>query len=276
MTADMAQRRASSGMQRYAKYVAAGRLGLRTRLAYRGNAFGRILTYGLFIYVFSRIWTSVMGGRSDLGGYDLRALVWYFIVAELPSFAYGRFFGTVAEDVKSGQIAYLVARPWSFLGYGFASAMGPALLDLGMFALEGLALGLLIVGQCPIASPAQVLALLVSLLLSGVIQYHFQAALALTAFWMEENSAFLWIWQKLALVVGTLMPIELLPESARRIVVWTPFPWIAWAPGRIGVAWDGGVAAALLAGQLGWCVVAVAVSRLVYAAGRRRIAAQGG
>ncbi|HUX40075.1 MAG TPA: hypothetical protein VMV83_02820 [Rectinemataceae bacterium] len=269
--------RASRGLgARYGKYLEAARLGIGTRLAYRGNAISRALTYGLFIFVFSRIWTTVMAGKAELGGYGLQALIWYFIVAELPSFSYGRFFGTVAEDVKSGQIAYLVARPWSFLGYGFASAMGPALLDMGTFIVEGFALGLLFTGLFPLVHPLQAAALLVSLLLSGIIQYHFQASIALTAFWVEENAAFLWIWQKLALVIGTLMPIELLPETVRRIAVWTPFPWIAWAPGRIAVAWEGGQSLILLAGQLAWCLAAIIVSRLVYAAGRRRIAAQGG
>lgn len=261
---------------RYGKYLAAARLGLSTRLAYRGNALGRALTYGLFVFVFSRIWTSVMSGRKDLAGYDLAALVWYFIVAELPAFSFGRFFGTVAQDVKSGQIAYLVARPWSFLGYGIASAMGPALLDLGLFVLEGLGLGLLIVGSCPLREAGQAAALLASLLLAGVLQYHVQAAIALTAFWVEENAAFLWIWQKLALVAGTLMPIEFLPETIRRVALWSPFPWVAWAPARIAVAWEGGSSAALLLGQLLWALAAIALSRLVYAAGRRRIAAQGG
>ena len=260
---------------RYGKYLEAARLGIGTRLAYRGNALGRALTYGLFIFVFSRIWTTVMAGKAELGGYDLHALVWYFVIAELPAFTFGRFFGSVAEDVKSGQIAYLVARPWSFLGYGFASAMGPALLDLGIFAVEGFILGLLFTGMMPLVHPLQAAALLLSLSLSGIIQYHFQASIALTAFWVEENAAFLWIWQKLALVIGTLMPIELLPETVRRIAVWTPFPWIAWAPGRIAVAWEG-QSLILLAGQLAWCLAAVIMSRLVYAAGRRRIAAQGG
>ncbi len=276
MRAALAAGAPRSLVMRYSKYFMAARLGIHTRLTYRGNALGRLLTYGLFVFVFSRIWTTVMAGKAELGGYGLSALVWYFIFAELPSFSYGRFFGTVAEDVKSGQIAYLVARPWSFLGYGFAQAMGPALLDLGSFLVAGLLLGLSFVGDCPLRDPAQVGALLLSLLLSGVIQYHFQAGIALTAFWIEENSAFLWIWQKLALVIGTLMPIELLPETARRVAVWTPFPWIAWAPGRIAVAWDWGQSPALLAGQAAWALGAILLSRLVYAAGRRRIAAQGG
>lgn len=268
--------RFSALIPRYAKYVEAARLGLRTRLAYRGNAFGRMLTYGLFVYVFSRIWTAAMAGRTDLGGYTRDALVWYFIVAELPAFSFGRFFNGVAEDVKSGQIAYLVARPWSFLGYGFASAMGPALLDLGVYLAEGLVLGFLIAGTPPFHAPLQVLAFVVSILLAGTLQYHFQASIALTAFWIEENSAFLWIWQKFGLVIGTLMPIELLPDAARRVALFTPFPWMSWAPGRIAVAWEGGAAARLLLVQAAWTLFALLLSRVVYAAGRRRITAQGG
>jgi len=258
------------------KYSEAARLGLRNRLAYKGNVAGRLLTYCLFVFVFSRIWTSVFEGRPPIEGYGKEAAIWYFIVAEISAFGFARFFGTVGEDVKSGQIAYLLARPYSFVGYSFAQAIGPTLYDASLLALAGGILGSLFAGPIPLQGPAQALALLASLLLAACLQYLLQTALALTAFWVEENSAFYWIYQKFVLVCGTLIPLEFLPDVAQRVAFLTPIPWLTWAPARILSRWSPEAAPGMLLAQLAWTLAAAALCGLVFSLGRRRLVAQGG
>ena len=84
---------------------------IREKLAFRANFAGTMLTYGLFIMVFSRIWANATAGGTTVAGYRYDMLVWYFIIAEVPSFALGRFFWSLSRDMKSGQVAYLVSRP---------------------------------------------------------------------------------------------------------------------------------------------------------------------
>jgi ABC-2 type transport system permease protein len=118
--------------------------------------------------------------------------------------------------------------------------------------------------------------LVVSLLLAGALNYFLQMTIAMTAFWLEENEAFYWIFQKLSLVVGTLIPIEFLPEQAARLAVWTPFPYLSYAPARIMVAFSPAEALSLVARQALWVIVALVLARVVFAAGSRRLSVNGG
>jgi len=262
------------------KYGLAGATGLKTRLAYLGNYAGSILTYGLFVFVFSRIWTAAFESRAGasglIAGYDRATAIWYFIVAEVSVFGFGRFFWRLAEDVKSGQVSYLLGRPYSFVGFHYAESMGPALVDAAIFLVEGLLLGSLLAGPPALLGPGRTAALLLSLLLAGSLQFFLQLAIAMTAFWIEENAAFFWIFQKLVLVVGTLLPIEFLPARAQAAAAFTPFPSLSYAPARIAVAAGPAEGAKLVAVQAAWLLGAVLLCETVYRLARKNLSVNGG
>jgi ABC-2 type transport system permease protein len=259
------------------KYHVAAAVSVRARTAYMGSFLGEALSYALFVFVFSRIWTSAYAGRTELAGYGLGQMIWYFIVAEIPAFGFGRFFSPLAQDVKSGQVAYAMARPYGFVGYNFAQCMGRALADCSVLVVLGTALGLLLAGSVPPGPPARAAAVAAAVVAAGCIQFFLQMALAMTAFWAEENTAFYWIYQKLSLIIGTLIPIEFLPEAARRIASWTPFPSLSYAPARLFAAWPGdGAAAAILGTQLAWLAASALLCQGIYALGRARLTVNGG
>jgi ABC-2 type transport system permease protein len=61
-----------------------------------------------------------------------------------------------------------------------------------------------------------------------------------------------------------------------RIALWTPFPYISYAPARIFVAFEVANALRLLAIQVLWIGVGILIARLVFARGSRKIALNGG
>lgn len=269
-------------------YAVAASTSMRERVAYPGNFIGSMFTYALFVFIFSRVWAGAYAGASEIAGYTMRMAVWYFIVAEVPSFGFGRFFWTLSRDMKNGQIAYLLARPYDYVGYNFAEKYGGSLVEAGVILVEGLLVGTLLVGPPPaiggassiaggiVAEASRALLVGLSLLLAGALNYFLQASIAMTAFWLEENEAFFWIFQKLALVVGTLIPIEFLPPVAARLARLTPFPYLSYAPARIMVAYSPGEAVSLVAAQALWLVLAVALARIVFSFGSRRLSVNGG
>jgi len=271
------------------KYLVAASTAMSERIAYPGNFAGSMFTYALFVFIFSRVWAGAYAGATEIAGYTMRMAVWYFIIAEIPSFGFGRFFSTLSRDMKSGQVAYLLARPYDFIGYNLAEKLGGSLIEASIILAEGLAVGLVLVGlppavaaSSPTGSVPVVLEatrlgfLVVSLLLAGALNYFLQMTIAMTAFWLEENEAFYWIFQKLALVVGTLIPIEFLPERAARLAVWTPFPYLSYAPARIMVAFSLTEALTLMARQALWVILALMLAKAVFASGSRRLSVNGG
>ncbi len=267
-------------------YAVAASTAIRDRTAYAGNFGASMLTYGLFVFVFSRVWAGAYAGQSEIAGYTRSMVVWYFIIAEITSFGFGRYFQGLSRDVKSGQVAYLLARPYDFVGYHFAERVGGSLVDAGIILAEGFVLGLLLVGPLPavdsvqggvfLAGVARSGLLVLSLLLAGALNFYLQFALALTAFWLEENDALYWIFQKFTLIVGTLVPIEFLPATAARLAVWTPFPYLSYAPARILVDFSFGEALSLLGRQAVWVVIAMLLARGVFRLGSRHVSMNGG
>ncbi len=259
------------------KYLVAASSAFRERTAYGGSFFGSVLAYGLFVFVFSRVWAAAFAGRADISGYGLRQIIWYFAVAEIPSFAFGGSFWSLSQDMKSGQVAYLVSRPYDFVAYSYAQGSGRALANSAVLFAEGLAFGFLTAGAPPLESLPQALCVLAGLAMAGSVQFLLQLAIAMTAFWVEENAAFFWIFQKLALVVGTLMPIEFLPAAAQRAAWLSPFPAMSYVPARLFASWGGGREAARLLGfQLAWVLLSALACRAIYAVARARLTVNGG
>jgi len=267
-------------------YAVAASTALRDRTAYAGNFSASMLTYGLFVFVFSRVWAGAYAGQSEIAGYTRAMVVWYFIIAEITSFGFGRYFQGLARDVKNGQVAYLLARPYDFVTYHYAERVGGSLVDAGIVLVEGLLMGLLVAGPLPpidpgqgsvfITVPGKTGLLALSLILAGSLNFYLQFSLALTAFWLEENDALYWIFQKFSLIVGTLVPIEFLPEKAARLALWTPFPYLSYAPARIFVDFSWVEAVSLISRQAVWLVLAVVLARVVFALGSRHVSMNGG
>jgi ABC-2 type transport system permease protein len=259
------------------KYVLAGSIALRNRWTYPVDVAGLVFTYGLFVFVFSNLWAAACSGRATLAGYDQRQLTWYFIVSELVIFGIGNSaFTALSTDIKTGQVAYTLARPWSFPLKSLSETLGCALSMLGPFAVVGWLVGSANVGIWMPASAAHGAVLLLSILLSLILVFLCQFLLSMTAFWVEENAAFLWIHQKLALVLGTFLPLEFYPAVWRPWLELTPYGWLCYPPARLAAAYDPNQALRLLSGQTAWILGLSIVSSLVFSAGSRRTAVQGG
>jgi ABC-2 type transport system permease protein len=259
----------------FRKYAEIARVGMRQRSAYLANMLGSLATYAIFIFVFSRLWSAAYEGKQAIAGYGRDQVLWYFIVAELMSFGMGRFFWGLAGEIKEGAVAYTLTRPVSFIGQAYASKMGSALVDTGLLFAIGTALGFALAGPPAYLDPLRLPMLILMVTLAGTLQFFIHTLISMTAFVFEENSAFFWIYQKLILVVGTLVPIEFLPDWTRAIAAWTPFPYITWAPARFGAV-PGVDPWPLLAGQAAWVAAAIIACAAAFKLVSRRLSVNGG
>lgn len=260
-----------------AKYLMPARLAVRQRLAFPAEFLAPLITVGLLLFVQNRIWVTAFTGKDLIEGYRQVQLSWYVLFTESIYFSAQGYFNSFSGEIKDGQIAYILGRPCSVLWYTVAQRMGTGLMNLATTGLAGGILMTLIAGPWPLESPLQVLFFVPSLLLGMTLQILFQTLVALTAFWMEENSAVYWIWSKFLLVFGTLLPLELLPASWQPWARLTPFPWILWAPARLGVRWSGIPDALFLVGvQLLVLVLVCLVLELVYRRALARVSHNGG
>ncbi|MBN1484891.1 MAG: ABC-2 family transporter protein [Chloroflexia bacterium] len=262
-------------MLRYAGVI---QTAARQQFAYRAEMLLRSVSMVLFMGVFMALWSTAFGasGRQELAGYSLLQIVWYLAMTETVTLSSSRVFVEISEAVKSGDLAYTLARPLSYPLYQVANSLGNSaprfalnllvaggVVALGMGGFAGSLPGLL--AFLPLAGLALVLDALIAVLIG------------LLAFWIEEVTPAFWIYQKLLFTAGGLfLPLEMFPAGLRRVATWLPFQFITYAPARAFIAFEPRQTLLSLVGQLAYIVLLGGVVALVWWRAQRRLVVHGG
>ncbi|MEM7245101.1 MAG: ABC-2 family transporter protein [Acidobacteriota bacterium] len=241
-------------------------------------ASGGFLAVVLFLYW--RLWTVVesQGGLTDLGRFDVTALVTYLLVTELVVLAPGALHLQVAEDVRSGVYSVSLLRPLPHAAWEMGRALGTMSARLlGLLAL-GLPFLVFVVGLPELRWRDALLALGFVLPVAILLECAVRVSIGLLAFWVEDVAPVYWIWQKFLFVLGGLfMPIEFYPDWLYSLASWLPFRVLLHDPARMAV---GGLAEGelvpLLLRLLFWSAVLFGGLLLLERLGRRHVQAQGG
>ena len=203
-------------------------------------------------------------------------MVWYFAFAEAIMTSVPILFRKVDADVKSGDLAYRLSKPYSYILYLAADYMGElvARFVLGLAIASGLAL--LLVG--PITFTVWGVASALVLLVGAVIlDFLGAAAISLLAFWVEDTAAFYLIYRRLVMLLGGMMiPLDVFPEPLSSIARALPFSLIVYGPARQWVAPSEAFFLDALF-RLGIALaVAAGIVTLIYRAGQRNVTVNGG
>lgn len=259
--------------RRLAPYLAAARLAARDQTSGVAEAVGRATFLAVLLVIFSSLWHHVSFGDADA---DPRRLLWYLAITEWVFLSVPSVHLTLERDVRTGDVAYRLPRPVSYLGTRVAEAVGVGLVRLGLLGVVAVGLTSLLAGGLPPRPAALLLALPLGALalLLGILA---QTAVGATAPWVDDVSPIYWLWQKSAFVLGGLIvPLHLYPGWLRDLVAWTPFAVLlngparaAFAPGLDEVARTAGL-------LLGWCAAAGAAAVALHRRGLRSLGVHGG
>ncbi len=259
------------------KYLAIALTSARRALAERGALAGRVVFLGVILFIFSRVWGTVLGhGAVAIEGAGKTELIWYLAVTEWCVLSVPPTYLAIEEDVRSGEIACRLVRPVSYLGAMLAEALGETGLRLCVLGPAAASMAFALAGGLP-ADPLGLLLAIPLGPLASALAVLSTAAIGLSAFWIVDTSPIYWVWQKLAFVLGgLLLPLELYPEWLRALAHLSPFPAMIWGPGRMAFGFapeaaletivDLSIWGALIAAGLAW------LSRRA----RRRLSVNGG
>lgn len=263
-------------MSRPNKYMTAAAVSLKNAYAYRAGSFFGVLMYALFIFVLFSVWKAVYKG-GEIEGFSLTQMVWYVCFTEFIVFGCRTgVFNQLNEEVKNGDIAYQLNKPYNYVFYKFANALGETAINAAVFLAAALALGTLFAGPLTTFRLWMLPPVALSMALGLVLNFFTMTALGLTAFTVEENTAFYLIWQKLVFMLGMFLPLEFLPGWLQNIARWLPFSYIAWAPAKLAVAFSWEHFWRAVPVQAAYCAVFMGLSWLMYRRGVKGIHAHGG
>jgi ABC-2 type transport system permease protein len=258
------------------KYAVVAKVSFSNAIAYRASVFGQFLFYGLFVYVFVRLWGAIYQG-GGVQGYSYTQIVWYLVMTELIAFTCGPgIYRELNDSIKNGSIAYLIGRPAHFVFYQFADSLGQAAFRFVSFGALAAALGHYFVGPLPTFRLPALLPLALSVALAIVLHFFMLALIGLSAFVLEDNFALYLIYQKLGFMLGMFLPVEFLPAWLQPIAKALPFSYVYWAPAKLFVGYSPELFLELFPRQAAWAAASMAFAMLCYRLGVSRLQVNGG
>lgn len=260
------------------KYIAILYVSIVNNLTYMTEVVFRSFFLIIFVYIFLQLWTVTYASRnlSSLGGFRISDMIWYLAATETIALSLPQLTRQIDMEVRSGEIAYLLGRPCSYVMYRFAQYIGERVVRLVMNSIVAGLIAFVFVGPPPFTWQGLVAWPLV-LFFAVSIEYAIYFSIGLLAFWTEETSPFALIVNRLALILGgVLAPLEILPQPIRGIAQVLPFSAIYNGPAHTLVRFNLGQFGALLLQQGITLALSCAVMAIVYWLATRRVSINGG
>lgn len=192
----------------------------------------------------------------------------------------------VREMVRSGAIAYELARPIDLYALWYARAVAhrtaPTLLRAAPMAVfAAVVLPLLGAGSwrlAPPASPAAAAGFAVALGLALAVASAISVLVNISLMWtVSGDGVVMLVSTVVAMLSGLLIPLPLFPDGAQRVLAWLPFAALFDLPFRIYTGdLAPGALALIVARQLGWTALLIGFGRWLLGRGLGRVVVQGG
>jgi ABC-2 type transport system permease protein len=260
------------------KWLQTCRISWSTQLAYKTN-FVLLVVGPMLVFFFIRynLWSAVftLGRATTIKGYDLPTMLRYQgFVLVVSLLAQGMSNMQISEDIRLGRISAFLVYPFRFWQFHAASFLAfQTLQTLVAAATIG---ALRATGILPALALAPLLVGFAYCWLVGAVWFAVQFALGLASFWLEET----WVLRAIFVTVsqflsGAVLPLEVFPDGLRRALVYSPFPYLTWAPVRMFMGeYQGSVPAAFAVLAL-WLGFFAALAALVWHRGIRLYSAAG-
>jgi ABC-2 type transport system permease protein len=272
------------------KLFVIARITIRSRLRYLWDLMGSTLFLAVVMFVFVRLWTvtyesnstlgatsgAAAGAASRIAGFSLAQMIWYLVATETIIMSMLPIHRYIEREIKDGDVAIRLNKPYSFLGYHWSVFIGEGLLKAVVLILVGGLVAAVTVGSIAfnwLSIPARV----VTFLFTATLNFMYGALIGLLAFWTEDIAGFYFIFDRLKwLLGGFLMPIAVFPDWLQHIAGWLPFSLMIYRPARLAVEFDWTTWADLSVRQIGLILLMGFLTQGVYRLGVRRLDVNGG
>ncbi len=263
-------------MRKIIKYLQVAETSINSAFVYWLNILLGSFFLVLILFIFLQLWETVATKNPSLEGYSVNQLIWYYVAAELVILTKSDVFQNLNNEIRGGNIAYQLNKPYSYILYQLSDGFGQIAVRLMINLPIGLIMGFCLVGQLEgfrwIALPV----VLLSFGLGVLLNFFMEAAIGITAFWTEDNTAFYWIFQKLAFMLGLFLPLEFLPEVIKKVAVYLPFSYIAYAPAHLLTKFSTEAMLQIIPIQLFYMVFFAFATSLLYGKGVKKLNVNGG
>lgn len=250
-----------------------------SNLQYLFNILAGFISYFMLLFIFLNLWQYIYSDQSEIiNGYTMNQMIWYVIITEiLWSILGGRkLCRKICEDVRGGNIAYNINKPYNYIGYSLASHLGSVVVKAIMYIIMGMTVGFIFLGEFPNLNILSILAVLLTGILATVISTLLIICIGLFSFVIEDANPFYWLYSKLILVVGTIFPIEYFPSVIQPILQASPIYVVCYGPAKLFVDFSWTNFSSVFIAQLIYIIIAYSLCSLMYKKGVKNLNVNGG
>ena len=252
---------------------------LMSTLQYILNILFKLIGFVFLIYIFMNLWNYVYSDQSELiNGYSKNQMIWYVIITEIIWGATeGRTYcKKISNDVKSGNIAYMMNKPYSYISYAISAHLGETTIRTIISIVVGFGLGIILLKEFPTLSLPAILIVLVSGILAIIINSLIVTFIGLISFMIEDSNPIYWIYSKMILILGTMFPVEFFPGVLAQIIRYSPIYVTCYGPAKLFVDFSYSSAIEILISQVAYLGIAWIMSYALYRKGVRKLNVTGG
>ena len=105
------------------KYFIIFKSELMTNIQYIWNNIINFISYAIIIYIYMNLWKYMYQDSNELiNGYSMNQMIWYVAYTEIVWMSLGgrKLCRKISDDVRGGNIAYNLNKPYNYVGYVFS------------------------------------------------------------------------------------------------------------------------------------------------------------
>ncbi len=258
------------------KYFEIAKINFLNNIAYFSEFILRAVFILIILFIFINIWKTIYSGQTLIEGYTLAMMIWYLLMTESIVTSGSGVVKEINRDVQSGDIAYQLNKPYSYIGYYFAKSISYKIIGFVVTFAIGSVLVFLMSGGIDF-NVSNLPLLIVSIFLALILDFFMLLCIALLGFWFEDTNAFRWIYDKLLFTIGgMLVPLEIFPKWLADISNALPFSFAVYQPAKLFVNFSLSRFLEVAGFQLAYIILFAAIAIIIYKFGIRRVNINGG
>lgn len=261
------------------KYLFIFKSELMSNLQYVFNILAGFIGYIIHIFIFLNLWKYIYSNPNEIiNGYTMEQMIWYVIITEL---LWGivsgrRLCRNICNDVKSGNIAYNINKPYSYIGYALFNHLGKAFISAIIYTVLAMILGYIFIGNFPDLNILSIIAVILTCILATIISTLLVVFIGLLSFIIEDANPIYWLYSKLILIVGTIFPIEYFPSAIQPILELSPVYVVCYGPAKLFVNFSIENFLLVLLAQIVYIGISYLLCTIIYKKGVKNLNVNGG
>lgn len=261
------------------KYLFIYKSELMSNLQYVFNVLVSFIGCFILLFIFLNLWQYIYSNPDELiNGYTMNQMIWYVIITEILWMSLGgrKLCRQICNDVRGGNIAYNINKPYSYIGYCLANHFGAITVKAIIFTLLGMLIGFLFLGSFPALNIFSIIAIIISSVFATTISILLITSLGLFSFFMEDATPLYWLYSKFILVLGTIFPIEYFPKAIQPILNFSPVYVVSYGPAKLFVDFSWNNLINILIVQILYIILSYMLCSFIYKKGVKKLNVNGG